>query len=98
MPAPRSGDAVTRGKGTDVTQAGPAPPRSRSRCGPTTYFGSRAEARPASKMPNLVSAEAASSAAPDSAALACPWSQRALIVRRLLGLEQVIGLTLTDPI
>jgi putative glutathione S-transferase len=32
------------------------------------------------------------------ACLACPWSQRALIVRRLLGLEQVIGLTLTDPI
>ena len=32
------------------------------------------------------------------ASLACPWSQRALIVRRLLGLEQVIGLTLTDPI
>jgi glutathionyl-hydroquinone reductase len=32
------------------------------------------------------------------ACLACPWSQRALIVRTLLGLEQVIGLTLTDPI
>lgn len=32
------------------------------------------------------------------ACLACPWSQRALIVRSLLGLEQVIGLTLTDPI
>jgi glutathionyl-hydroquinone reductase len=32
------------------------------------------------------------------ASLACPWSQRALIVRRLLGLEPVIGLTLTDPI
>jgi putative glutathione S-transferase len=32
------------------------------------------------------------------ACLACPWSHRALIVRRLLGLEQVIGLTLTDPI
>src|ERR1700691_5332305 len=32
------------------------------------------------------------------ASLACPWSQRALIVRRLLGLEQVIGLSLTDPI
>jgi putative glutathione S-transferase len=30
--------------------------------------------------------------------LACPWSQRALIVRELLGLEQVIGLTLTDPV
>jgi glutathionyl-hydroquinone reductase len=32
------------------------------------------------------------------ACLACPWSQRTLIVRRLLGLDQVIGLTLTDPI
>ena len=32
------------------------------------------------------------------ASLACPWSQRALIVRTLLGLERVIGLTLTDPI
>jgi putative glutathione S-transferase len=32
------------------------------------------------------------------ACLACPWSHRALIVRRLLGLDQVIGLTLTDPI
>jgi glutathionyl-hydroquinone reductase len=29
---------------------------------------------------------------------ACPWSQRALIVRRLLGLERVIGLTVTDPV
>jgi putative glutathione S-transferase len=32
------------------------------------------------------------------ASLACPWSQRALIVRRLLGLEQIIGLSLTDPV
>jgi len=32
------------------------------------------------------------------ACLACPWSQRALIVRRLLGLDHVVGLTLTDPI
>src|SRR5262249_47336159 len=32
------------------------------------------------------------------ASLACPWSHRALIVRELLGLQQVIGLTLTDPI
>src|SRR5262249_27188581 len=32
------------------------------------------------------------------ASLACPWSHRALIARALLGLEQVIGLTLTDPI
>src|SRR5712691_4032167 len=32
------------------------------------------------------------------ASLACPWSQRVLIVRRLLGLEQVIGLSLTNPI
>ena len=32
------------------------------------------------------------------ASLACPWSQRALIVCRLLGLDRVIGLTLTDPV
>jgi glutathionyl-hydroquinone reductase len=30
--------------------------------------------------------------------LACPWSHRTLIARRLLGLEQVIGLSVTDPI
>lgn len=29
---------------------------------------------------------------------ASPWSQRALIVRRLLGLDRVIGLSLTDPV
>ncbi len=32
------------------------------------------------------------------ASLACPWSQRAMIVRRLLGLDRVIGLALTDPV
>ncbi len=32
------------------------------------------------------------------ASLACPWSHRALIVRRVLGLERVIGLSLTDPV
>ncbi len=32
------------------------------------------------------------------ASLACPWSQRTLIVCRLLGLDRVIGLTLTDPV
>jgi len=32
------------------------------------------------------------------ASLACPWSQRALIVRRMLGLERAIGLSLTDPV
>jgi len=30
--------------------------------------------------------------------LACPWSQRTLIACRLLGLDRVIGLTLTDPV
>jgi len=29
---------------------------------------------------------------------ACPWSQRALIVRRVLGLERVIGLSVPDPV
>ncbi len=32
------------------------------------------------------------------ASLACPWSQRALMVRQLLGLDQVIGLSLADPV
>lgn len=32
------------------------------------------------------------------ASLGCSWSQRALIVRRLLGLDRVIGLSLTDPV
>ncbi|RKS71701.1 putative glutathione S-transferase [Actinomadura pelletieri DSM 43383] len=29
---------------------------------------------------------------------ACPWAQRGMIVRRLLGLEDVIGLAVVDPI
>ncbi len=32
------------------------------------------------------------------ASLACPWSQRILIACRLLGLDRIIGLTLTDPV
>src|SRR6266446_2161552 len=30
--------------------------------------------------------------------LACPWASRTLIVRRLKGLEQVIGMTVVDPV
>jgi glutathionyl-hydroquinone reductase len=30
--------------------------------------------------------------------LACPWAHRAIIVRRLLGLQDVIGMTVVDPI
>lgn len=30
--------------------------------------------------------------------LACPWAQRAVIVRRLLGLENVISMSVVDPI
>ena len=30
--------------------------------------------------------------------LACPWAHRSIIVRRLLGLEDVIGLTVVDPV
>ncbi len=30
--------------------------------------------------------------------LACPWAQRSIIVRRLLGLEEVISLSVVDPI
>ena len=29
---------------------------------------------------------------------ACPWAHRAMIIRRLKGLEQVIGMTVVDPI
>jgi putative glutathione S-transferase len=32
------------------------------------------------------------------ASLACPWAHRSLIVRKLLGLEDTIGLTVVDPI
>ncbi len=32
------------------------------------------------------------------ASLSCPWSQRTLIAARLLGLDRVVGLTLTDPV
>jgi glutathionyl-hydroquinone reductase len=30
--------------------------------------------------------------------LACPWASRTLIARNLLGLEQIIGLTVVDPV
>jgi len=30
--------------------------------------------------------------------LACPWAHRAIIVRRCLGLEQVLGMTVVDPL
>lgn len=30
--------------------------------------------------------------------LACPWAQRNLIVRRLLGLEDTVGVTVVDPV
>jgi glutathionyl-hydroquinone reductase len=30
--------------------------------------------------------------------LACPWAHRAIIVRRLLGLESVIGMSVVDPV
>src|ERR671933_736165 len=30
--------------------------------------------------------------------LACPWAHRAVIVRRLLGLEDVISMSVVDPI
>lgn len=32
------------------------------------------------------------------ASYACPWAQRSLIVRRILGLDDVIGVTIMDPI
>src|SRR5207302_6007094 len=30
--------------------------------------------------------------------LACPWASRTLIARKLLGLEQIIGVTVVDPV
>jgi glutathionyl-hydroquinone reductase len=30
--------------------------------------------------------------------LACPWASRTVIVRKLLGLEEVVGLTVVDPV
>jgi len=32
------------------------------------------------------------------ASLACPWATRAVIVRRLMGLEEAISLAIVDPI
>ncbi len=32
------------------------------------------------------------------ASYACPWAQRSLIVRRMLGLEEAVGVTIVDPI
>ena len=65
---PPTGRQGHRPDGSTATGRAPAPALAarRSRCGRTVYFGSRAEARPASKMPNRVSAEDATSAAPDS--------------------------------
>jgi len=48
-----------------LVTAGVQPRCPACRWGTIVYFGSRAEAMPASKIPNLVSAEAASSEAPD---------------------------------
>jgi len=65
---------------------------SRSRCGPTVYFGSFADAVPAWNRPNRVAHEAASSAAPDralaarlrrpSSAPTAPASESAVAERR----------------
>ena len=30
--------------------------------------------------------------------LACPWASRTIIARKLLGLEEVIGMTVVDPV
>src|SRR5436190_7849341 len=30
--------------------------------------------------------------------LACPWASRTLIARKLLGLEEIIGMTVVDPV
>src|SRR5262245_1923266 len=30
--------------------------------------------------------------------LACPWASRTVIVRRIQGLEEVIGMTVVDPV
>jgi glutathionyl-hydroquinone reductase len=30
--------------------------------------------------------------------LACPWASRTLIARRLMGLEEAVGMTVVDPV
>ena len=32
------------------------------------------------------------------ASLACPWAHRVIIVRKLKGLEKIIGMTIVDPV
>jgi putative glutathione S-transferase len=72
--------------------------------GPAGYVGRASSGRSTGEIAGRVSGDGSSGfpAEPGRyhlyASLACPWSQRALIVRRVLGLERAIGLSLTDPV
>lgn len=60
--------------------------------------------RQANRFTDRITADGSSGRAPEAGryrlivSLACPWAHRAIIVRRLLGLEDVIGLGVVDPI
>lgn len=72
--------------------------------GAVGYAGRASTGRSTGEITGRISRDGSSGFAADPgryhlyASLACPWSQRALIVRRLLGLERVVGLSLTDPV
>ncbi len=72
--------------------------------GPARYVGRLSSGRSTGEITGHISRDGSSGfpAAPGRyhlyASLACPWSQRALIVRRVLGLDRIIGLSLTDPV
>src|SRR3974390_2402885 len=60
--------------------------------------------RPFSPFPGRITADGASGypAGPGRyhlyVSLACPWAHRSVIVRRLMGLEDVVSLSVVDPI
>ncbi|HEY1479514.1 MAG TPA: glutathione S-transferase family protein [Gaiellales bacterium] len=71
---------------------------------PTRSSGAGAWKRPESRWRDEVTADGSSGYPAEAGryhlyvSLACPWAHRTIIVRRLKGLEQAIGMTIVDPI